>query len=106
MSDPESDITWNPVCESSAVAEGRGAAFTVNDERVAVFRHEGKLYALDEMCTHADASLAFGHLEDGCVVACPWHYAQFDLATGRPKSLPAVDPRQSLARSGNRWRQN
>ena len=81
--------SWVDIGAASEVAEGRGKACFANDTRLAVFRHEGKLYALDEMCTHAEASLAFGHLEDGCV-ACPWHYAQFDLATGEAKSLPAV----------------
>ena len=86
--------SWVEIGESSEVGEGKGKAYFVNDTRLAVLRHAGKLHALDEMCTHAEASLAFGHIEDGCV-ACPWHYAQFDLETGEPKSLPAVTPVQT-----------
>jgi len=81
--------SWVDIGAASEVGDERGKAYLVNDVRLAVFRHEGKLHALDEMCTHAEASLAFGTIEDGCV-ACPWHYAQFDLETGEAKSLPAV----------------
>jgi 3-phenylpropionate/trans-cinnamate dioxygenase ferredoxin subunit len=84
------DKNWQIIGDSSQVAEGRGMAFFVNDIRIAVLRSEGKLYALDEMCTHAEASLAFGHIENGCV-SCPWHYAQFSLETGEAISLPAVE---------------
>lgn len=69
------------------VKEGLGKAFTLEGRRIAVFRHEGRLFALDDGCTHGAASLAFGSLRDGCV-ACPWHYGEFDLATGEPRSLP------------------
>ncbi|MCB1229169.1 MAG: non-heme iron oxygenase ferredoxin subunit [Verrucomicrobiae bacterium] len=82
---------YRTIGDAADVAENRGKAYQVNGVQIAVIRHEGKLYALDEFCTHADASLAFGPVKDGCV-ACPWHYAEFDLETGAPKSLPAVEP--------------
>lgn len=85
----ENGGSWHVVCPAEKVGDERGTPAEVNEIRLAILRHQGKLYALDEMCTHAEASLAFGILEDGCV-ACPWHYAQFDLETGEPKSLPAV----------------
>jgi 3-phenylpropionate/trans-cinnamate dioxygenase ferredoxin subunit len=59
---------------------------------VAVFRTEdGTVYAIDDTCTHQDASLADGWLE-GCFVECPLHAASFDLRTGRPTCPPAKDP--------------
>lgn len=76
-----------PAGPAGSVREGIGKAFTIAGRRIAVFRHEGLLYALDDGCTHGAASLAFGSLRDGCV-ACPWHYGEFDLATGEPRSLP------------------
>ncbi|MBO8190198.1 bifunctional 3-phenylpropionate/cinnamic acid dioxygenase ferredoxin subunit [Streptomyces oryzae] len=56
---------------------------------VAVFHTEdGEVYAIDDTCTHQDASLADGWLE-GCFVECPLHTAFFDLRTGRPTCPPA-----------------
>ncbi|MFI0467440.1 MULTISPECIES: bifunctional 3-phenylpropionate/cinnamic acid dioxygenase ferredoxin subunit [Saccharopolyspora] len=58
---------------------------------IAVFNVEGDLYAIDDTCTHQDASLAEGWVED-CRVECPLHAAAFDLRTGLPCGLPAKRP--------------
>jgi 3-phenylpropionate/trans-cinnamate dioxygenase ferredoxin subunit len=55
---------------------------------VTVFHTEAGLFAVDDTCTHQDASLADGWLE-GCFVECPLHAARFDLRTGVPTCLPA-----------------
>ncbi|WP_232668492.1 bifunctional 3-phenylpropionate/cinnamic acid dioxygenase ferredoxin subunit [Pseudonocardia sp. TRM90224] len=55
---------------------------------IAVFHVEGRLYAIDDTCTHQDASLADGWVE-GCAVECPLHAACFDLRTGLPSGPPA-----------------
>lgn len=57
----------------------------------AVFNADGDLYAIDDTCTHQDASLSDGWLED-CAVECPLHAACFDLRTGRPSGPPAKKP--------------
>jgi 3-phenylpropionate/trans-cinnamate dioxygenase ferredoxin subunit len=58
---------------------------------IAVFNVDGELLAIDDTCTHQDASLADGWLE-GCAVECPLHAACFDLRTGMPSGLPAKMP--------------
>ncbi|HEX6341302.1 bifunctional 3-phenylpropionate/cinnamic acid dioxygenase ferredoxin subunit [Umezawaea sp.] len=58
---------------------------------IAVFNAEGELYAVDDTCTHQDASLADGWLED-CRVECPLHASSFDLRTGLPSGPPAKRP--------------
>lgn len=58
---------------------------------IAVFNADGEFYAVDDTCTHQDASLADGWLE-GCVVECPLHASCFDLRTGRPSGPPAKEP--------------
>jgi 3-phenylpropionate/trans-cinnamate dioxygenase ferredoxin subunit len=62
---------------------------------ISVFNVDGLLFAIDDTCTHAKASLADGDVEvdgDDCFVECPFHIAQFDLRTGKPQSLPASKP--------------
>ena len=58
---------------------------------IAVFNADGELLAIDDTCTHQDASLSDGWLE-GCAVECPLHAACFDLRTGRPSGPPAKKP--------------
>jgi 3-phenylpropionate/trans-cinnamate dioxygenase ferredoxin component len=58
---------------------------------IAVFNVDGELFAIDDTCTHQDASLADGWVE-GCAVECPLHAACFDLRTGMPSGPPAKAP--------------
>jgi 3-phenylpropionate/trans-cinnamate dioxygenase ferredoxin component len=79
-----------PVCELGAIPSGE--AVRVDGEvPIAVFNADGKLYAIDDTCTHQDASLADGWLE-GCVVECPLHGSCFDLRTGQVSGPPAKRP--------------
>ncbi|WP_349605034.1 MULTISPECIES: Rieske (2Fe-2S) protein [Cupriavidus] len=48
---------------------------------VALFRVDDKIYALEDSCPHAGASIANGRVERGAV-RCPAHGMRFDLATG------------------------
>jgi 3-phenylpropionate/trans-cinnamate dioxygenase ferredoxin subunit len=52
---------------------------------------DGEFYAVDDTCTHQDASLADGWLE-GCLVECPVHGSRFDLRTGAVDGPPARLP--------------
>jgi 3-phenylpropionate/trans-cinnamate dioxygenase ferredoxin subunit len=70
-----------PPGEALRVAEGVPAP-------IAVFNADGDFYAVDDTCTHQDASLADGWLE-GCLIECPLHASAFDLRTGLPTCPPA-----------------
>ncbi|MCO1582365.1 bifunctional 3-phenylpropionate/cinnamic acid dioxygenase ferredoxin subunit [Crossiella sp. SN42] len=78
------------VCRLDDLPPGE-AVRLLADVPVAVFNVDGELYAIDDTCSHQDASLAEGYLE-GCFVECPLHAASFDLRTGRPTCLPAKKP--------------
>lgn len=58
---------------------------------IAVFFSGGTYYALDDTCTHDNASLAQGWIE-GEEVECPLHAATFSLCTGAALCLPATQP--------------
>jgi 3-phenylpropionate/trans-cinnamate dioxygenase ferredoxin subunit len=59
---------------------------------VSVFHTDtGELYAIDDTCTHQDASLADGFLE-GCEIECPLHGGAFNIRTGEPVAFPVVVP--------------
>jgi 3-phenylpropionate/trans-cinnamate dioxygenase ferredoxin subunit len=71
----------------------RGEAFRLDsDPPVSVFHTDaGEVFAIDDTCTHQDASLADGWLED-CWVECPLHASTFDLRTGAVDAPPAKRP--------------
>jgi 3-phenylpropionate/trans-cinnamate dioxygenase ferredoxin component len=62
------------------------------DPAIALFRTEdGEIFAIDDTCSHQDASLADGWLED-CEIECPLHSSRFDLRTGAVDAPPARLP--------------
>ncbi|MCC6443087.1 MAG: Rieske (2Fe-2S) protein [Armatimonadetes bacterium] len=48
---------------------------------IAVFYHEGQVYAVDNRCPHMGFPLSRGSVKDG-ILMCHWHHARFDLKTG------------------------
>ena len=79
------------VCPLDALPPGASLRLDL-DPPVAVFRTgDGALYAIDDTCTHQDASLSDGWLE-GCEVECPLHSSRFDLRTGAVDAPPARRP--------------
>ncbi|MDF1753468.1 MAG: Rieske 2Fe-2S domain-containing protein [Verrucomicrobiales bacterium] len=77
------------IAKVDEIEEGKGRPFVMGEHRIALVRHEGVLYGVDDVCPHADASLAFGPVKDGCII-CPWHYAEFKLETGEAMSGPVA----------------
>lgn len=70
------------VAKVGSIAEGHGASFQVGDRLVAVFFHEGKYRAIDDLCPHMGASLGAGEVDEEGNVACPWHAWRFCVSSG------------------------
>ena len=72
---------WLPACMIEEVAEPDGTPLRVRllGENMVVFRDsEGRIGALDELCPHRRASLAFGRNEE-CGLRCLYHGWKFDV---------------------------
>ena len=52
---------------------------------------DGSVHAVQDPCSHEGESLSEGEIIGG-EVECPLHSSRFDLRTGEPRGLPAVDP--------------
>lgn len=79
----ESAIEYVTVGNVDDWAEDQPRAVEVGDHVVAVFRHDGQFFAIDDMCPHMGASLASGHFDpETMTVACPWHGWRFDVRDG------------------------
>jgi 3-phenylpropionate/trans-cinnamate dioxygenase ferredoxin subunit len=85
-----------PLIDVASLDEfGPGSAkiVTVGWTSIGVYNCAGTLYALEDRCSHDDGPLCEGEWdEDMCRVICPRHGSAFDLASGRPLTLPAVEP--------------
>lgn len=77
------------VANVSELPAGGKIVVDVDDRLVALFHVEGKIYALDDVCTHDGGPLADGELE-GYAIACPRHGAKFDIRNGHVLSMPAT----------------
>lgn len=64
------------VCDVNEIEESRAKLFCIDKERIAVFRHENKLYAVHNVCKHQGGPLGEGKIIDGCIT-CPWHGYQY-----------------------------
>lgn len=81
------------VAKVEEIAEHTGKTFEVEGKRIALFRVGDHFYALDDTCSHAEASLGEGEVDaDELTIECPRHGATFDLKTGRARTLPAHVP--------------
>ena len=77
------------ICALAELPPGEAIRFDGVSPPIAVFHTEnGEVFAIDDTCTHQDASLADGWVE-GCEVECPLHSSKFDLRTGSVDAPPA-----------------
>lgn len=81
---------WVRLIGADELGEGEGRRVQPDGlEAVAVFRVSGAVYAVQDRCTHARASLSEGWLEDH-EISCPVHDGRFDVRDGRPLCFPAA----------------
>lgn len=72
---------------------GKTRKFTVGNRDILLANVDGKIYAVDDICTHEDSSLSLGCLK-GELVSCTLHGSRFNVRTGEPMEEPATKPLQ------------
>lgn len=65
--------------------------FELQGKPVLLCNSNGNLFAVSNICSHAEEKLECGRMSHGWI-ACPIHGARFDLATGAAKNPPATRP--------------
>ena len=78
---------WHDVGEPDDFPDGGSWPVVAGGMPIAVFRQGEALHALHDLCTHGNAKLSDGYIENGCV-ECPLHQGLFDIATGAPCGGP------------------
>jgi methionine sulfoxide reductase heme-binding subunit len=64
------------VCLVSDIVENRAKVVSFGDERIAIFKYDGKISAISNVCKHQNGPLGEGKIIDGCIT-CPWHGYQY-----------------------------
>jgi nitrite reductase/ring-hydroxylating ferredoxin subunit/DMSO/TMAO reductase YedYZ heme-binding membrane subunit len=68
-------------CAVAEIPDNRARLVCLSGERVAVFKYDGKISAVSNVCQHQNGPLGEGKILDGCIT-CPWHGYQYLPETG------------------------
>jgi 3-phenylpropionate/trans-cinnamate dioxygenase ferredoxin subunit len=75
------------------LAPGTAKRLVIDGTPVAVVRIDDDVYAIGDVCSHANVSLSEGEVWcDEREIECPKHSSTFSLTTGEPVTLPATQP--------------
>jgi sulfoxide reductase heme-binding subunit YedZ len=78
---PIIEYGWQYVCRTDEIENNRAKMVNVNKERIAIFKYDGKLSAVHNVCKHQNGPLGEGKIVDGCIT-CPWHGYQYHPHNG------------------------
>jgi 3-phenylpropionate/trans-cinnamate dioxygenase ferredoxin subunit len=79
------------LCALSELSQDVPLRVELADIDVAVVKVGEEIFAIEDVCSHADVPLSEGEV-DGCTVECELHGSRFDLRTGKPTGPPANRP--------------
>ena len=79
------------VARVGALAPGEMTYVEVGETPVCLINLDGEYHALNDICTHQEASLSDGEIS-GDEIECPLHGGAFAIRTGAPVAFPVVSP--------------
>src|SRR6478672_11800000 len=82
---------FQKIAEVSEIPTGGRKSLVVDDRAALLLRVGEEFYVVEDVCSHDGQPLTDGPLE-GTAIECPRHGAKFDVRTGRPLCMPAVEP--------------
>ena len=85
------DRKWYEVARTGDLGPNEIMYVEVGNDPVVLCNLDGEFFALNDICTHQDASLSDGEIV-GDELECPLHGGAFDIRTGMPASFPVVVP--------------
>lgn len=73
---PQHPPGFHYICEISDIPENKAKMAMVEGQNIAIFKYDGKLSAVHNLCKHQNGPLSEGRILDGCIT-CPWHGYQY-----------------------------
>lgn len=86
-----SESGFQVILPAQQLRQGAMRACDLGGREIVLCRTREGVFALDNICTHAEERMSEGRLRGGKIV-CPLHGAAFDVRDGRVLSGPAVKP--------------
>ncbi|WP_025038790.1 non-heme iron oxygenase ferredoxin subunit [Bradyrhizobium sp. DOA9] len=80
-------FTWHVAAALADIKQGEAIGLEIAGHHVALYRVGDQFYATGNICTHADALLSDGMLDE-CEIECPLHMGRFDIRTGEALTSP------------------
>jgi 3-phenylpropionate/trans-cinnamate dioxygenase ferredoxin subunit len=84
-------MTFTKVCSLSDIPDGDVIGVEVGGKPVALVRKDGEVFALHDVCSHAEVRLSEGDVYDD-TLECWLHGSCFDIRSGKPTGPPATRP--------------
>lgn len=81
---------WTFVAYENDIALNSCKTIWVDDQLIAVYHLPDGYFAIEDLCTHENAPLSDGEVEDGEVECC-LHGARFSIRTGEALTAPAYE---------------
>jgi nitrite reductase/ring-hydroxylating ferredoxin subunit len=86
---PERNEPARPTLDAREITEGSAKLLRAGGEEMAVFKSNGQLYGIQNICPHEGGQLCNGWIDGGEVV-CPLHGYKFNLETGACSTDPRL----------------
>jgi nitrite reductase/ring-hydroxylating ferredoxin subunit len=77
------------VAKLDEISTGSMKHIELNGKEIMIVDLDGKFYALNDRCSHTNAPLSMGHIQDS-ILTCPMHGARFDITTEKKVSDPKM----------------
>lgn len=85
---------WHDVAAADDVEDDDVVQVTADGKVLALFNIDGMIYVTDDCCTHQQASLSEGYLQDD-TIECPRHQGLFHIPSGRAMGAPVTEDLQT-----------
>ena len=89
-----SDSDYQTIASTQDIPQGKTLCVSINEKEILLCHTAEGFYAVDNLCSHAEARLSDGKLK-GQRILCPLHGAAFDVRDGSVLSRPASQPIRS-----------
>ena len=80
-------MDWIKIFESTSdaekvLAENQPKLLRVHERSICLVKHGGKIFGVQNNCTHSEGSLHLGQMNSVGNLVCPLHQHQYNLMTG------------------------
>ena len=86
----DANIEFHSVAKTEEVTEDEPKAVSIGRMDIGIYKLDGEFYAIDNICTHAYASMVDG-FQEGDEIECPLHEGRFNIKTGEALCAPVTD---------------